>query len=181
MGFSTEDYLARFEAFVKNIRSDLQNESLPIYTFQLNRQIKPAVNEDIDRKYDRIREAQRLAGEKIPGVFVFPAIDGLSMSDFIHASRLSYATYAERLAAKVLFESHKEGIIFEPGFVFLYESSVSRVRLETAVCSTKSLISCAEEPTVIYELGIFSLSKKLLLCSTVCPFAQTGILTAVNL
>jgi hypothetical protein len=110
MGFSTEDYLARFEKFVKNIRSDLQNESLPIYTFQLNRMIKPAINEELDRKYDRIREAQRQAAEKIPGVFVFPAIDGLSMSDFIHASRLSYATYAERLAAKVLFEEYGKGL-----------------------------------------------------------------------
>ena len=110
MGFGTEDYLARFEAFVKNIRSDLQNESLPIYTFQLNRQIKPAPNEEIDRKYDRIREAQRLAAEKIPGVFVFPAIDGLSMSDFIHASRLSYTAYAERLAAKVLLEEYGKGL-----------------------------------------------------------------------
>lgn len=110
MGFGTEDYLARFEKFVKNIRSDLQNESLPIYTFQLNRMIKPAINEELDRKYDRIREAQRQAAEKIPGVFVFPAIDGLSMSDFIHASRLSYATYAERLAAKVLFEEYGKGL-----------------------------------------------------------------------
>ena len=110
MGFSTEDYLARFEAFVKNIRSDLENPSLPIYTFQLNRMIKPAPNGEIDRKYDRIREAQRLAGEKIPGVFVFPAIDGLSMSDFIHASRLSYTAYAERLAAKVLHEEYDKGL-----------------------------------------------------------------------
>ena len=110
MGFGTEDYLARFEKFVKNIRSDLQNESLTIYTFQLNRQIKPAPNEEIDRKYDRIREAQRLAAEKIPGVFVFPAIDGLSMSDFIHASRLSYTAYAERLAAKVLLEEYGKGL-----------------------------------------------------------------------
>ena len=110
MGFGTEDYLARFEKFVKNIRSDLQNESLSIYTFQLNRQIKPAPNEEIDRKYDRIREAQRLAAEKIPGVFVFPAIDGLSMSDFIHASRLSYTAYAERLAAKVLLEEYGKGL-----------------------------------------------------------------------
>ena len=110
MGCSTEDYLARFEKFVKNVRRDLQNEDFPIYTFQLNRQIKPADNEEIDRKYDRIREAQRQAAEKIPGVFVFPAIDGLSMSDFIHASRLSYTSYAERLAAKVLFEEYGKGL-----------------------------------------------------------------------
>ena len=109
-GFSTEEYLARFEEFVKNVRKDLQNETLPIYTFQLNRMIKPAPNAEIDRKYDRIREAQRQAAEKIPGVFVFPAIDGLSMSDFIHASRLSYTAYAERLAAKVLLEEYGKGL-----------------------------------------------------------------------
>ena len=72
--------------------------------------IKPAPNAEIDRKYDRSREAQRQAAEKIVGVFVFPAIDGLSMSDFIHASRLSYTAYAERLAAKVLLEEYGKGL-----------------------------------------------------------------------
>ncbi len=105
-----EEYLARFDDFVKNVRKDLQNDSIRFYTFQLNRQIFPSKNESADRRYNQIREAQRLAAEKIEGVFVLPAIDGLSMSDFIHASRLSYVSYAERLAAKVLYCEYKKGV-----------------------------------------------------------------------
>ncbi len=109
-GVSMEDYLARFSKFVQNVRNDLHNKEISFYTFQLNRQIKPEKNESLDRKYDQIREAQRQAAEKIPGVFVLPTIDGLSMSDFIHASRLSYVSYAERLAAKVLQKEYGKGL-----------------------------------------------------------------------
>ena len=109
-GCETERYLARFEKFVQNVRKDLQNDALNFYTFQLNRQIVTTESEDLDGRYETIREAQRLAAERISGVFVLPTIDGLSMSDFIHASRLSYTAYAERLAAKVLFCEYNKGL-----------------------------------------------------------------------
>ncbi len=107
---SVEHYLERFAKFVKNVRSDLQNEHLPVYTFQLNRQILAKKNEIASRGYDLIREAQRQAAKKISGVRVLPTIDGLSMSDFIHASRLSYVSYAERLALSVLANEYGRGL-----------------------------------------------------------------------
>ena len=107
---SVEHYLERFEKFVKNVRKDLQNEALPFYTFQLNRQILQEDDEKMNRGYDLIREAQRQAAKRISGVHVFSAIDGLSMSDFIHASRLSYASYAERLALSVLCNEYGKGL-----------------------------------------------------------------------
>ena len=107
---SVEHYLDRFTKFVKNVRNDLHNEALPVYTFQLNRQILQEKDEKRDRGYDRIREAQRQAASVLPGVYVLPAIDGLSMSDFIHASRLSYTSFAERLALSVLAREYGKGL-----------------------------------------------------------------------
>ena len=107
---SVEHYLERFAKFVKNVRNDLQNDALPIYTFQLNRQVIEGKNERNDRGFDLVREAQRQAAKRIPGVYVLPAIDGLSMSDFIHASRLSYTSYAERLALSVLANEYGKGL-----------------------------------------------------------------------
>lgn len=109
-GRGIEEYLARFKKLVENVRIDLQNEALPFYTFQLNRQILINENESCDRRYDQIREAQRRAAREIPGVSVFPTIDGLSMSDFIHASRTSLISYAERLAASVLHDIYGKGL-----------------------------------------------------------------------
>ena len=107
---SVEHYLERFAKFVENVRCDLQNEHLPVYTFQLNRQIIAEKDEKASLGYDRIREAQRQAAKRIKGVFVFPTADGLSMSDFIHASRLSYTAFAERLALAVLKREYGKGL-----------------------------------------------------------------------
>ena len=104
-GCGIDAYIERFSAFVKNIRKDLCDPDLPIYTFQLNRQIISRENEGLDQSYDRIREAQRRAAEQIPGVCVLPAIDGFAMSDFIHGSKTSNLAFGERLARTVL---HKE-------------------------------------------------------------------------
>jgi hypothetical protein len=109
-GRETDEYLERFGKFVQNLRRDLQNEDLPFYTFQLNRQITLQENVSLGHRYDLIREAQRRAGEALRGVTVFPTIDGLSMSDFIHASRISLVTYAERLAATVLKDIYGKGL-----------------------------------------------------------------------
>ncbi len=107
---SVEHYLERFAKFVQNVRKSLQNEHLPIYTFQLNRQILAEKDEKRDLGFDLIREAQRQAAKRISGVYVFPTIDGLSMSDFIHASRLSYVSFAERLALSVLANEYGKGL-----------------------------------------------------------------------
>ena len=61
-------------------------------------------------------------------------------------------------------KGHEESVIFKPGFVLLYESSVCGSSLEAAVCRAKCLISCTEEPAVINELGVLLLLEKLLLC-----------------
>ncbi len=109
-GRETDEYLERFGKFVQNLRRDLQNEQLPFYTFQLNRIIRPEENPKLARGYDQIREAQRRVGERISGVTVFPTVDGFSMSDFIHASRTSLASYAERLSAAVLHDIYGKGL-----------------------------------------------------------------------
>ncbi len=108
-GCGIDEYIERFSSFVKKIRQDLKNPDLPIYTFQLNRQIISRENEGLDQSYDRIREAQRRAAEKIPGVSVLPAIDGFAMSDFIHGSKMANLAFGERLSRTVLFKEYGIG------------------------------------------------------------------------
>ncbi len=108
-GYSTEEYLRRFATLVNTLRCDLCEPNLPFFTFQLNRQRRTDVNPSLDLRYDRIREAQRLAAHRIEGVFVLPAIDSLNMSDFIHNSRPSNAMLGERLARQALNKIYGRG------------------------------------------------------------------------
>lgn len=108
-GCGIDAYIERFSTFVKQLRQDLKNPDLPLYTFQLNRQIISRENEGLDQSYDRIREAQRRAAEQIPGVCVLPAIDGFSMSDFIHGSKMANLAFGERLARTVLYKEYGIG------------------------------------------------------------------------
>ena len=109
-GYSTEEYLRRFTEFVNTLRADLDEPDLPFFTFQLNRQRRTDINPSLDLRYDRIREAQRLAAHKIDGVYVLPAIDSLNMSDFIHNSRPSNVMLGERMARQALNKIYGRGM-----------------------------------------------------------------------
>lgn len=109
-GVGTEEYLSRFESLTGQFRCDFQSPDLPFFTFQLNRQIRKIPNERLDRSYDEIREAQRLAAHKIKNVYVLPTVDCTHMSDFIHLSSLSAFMLGERLASKVLDVMYGKGL-----------------------------------------------------------------------
>lgn len=96
-----EDYLKRFKKFTDFLRADLENEELPIFTFQLNRQKFKESDIESDFEYDCVREVQRRAAKEIKNVYVLPAIDALNMSDFIHGSKSSNIMLGERLALQV--------------------------------------------------------------------------------
>ena len=110
LGETEEGYICRFEKFVNSVRKDFEKSNLPIFTFQLNRQIIKATNENLDNGYDAIREAQRIAAKKIPNVYVLPAIDATIMSDFIHSSKASNMMLGERLASSVLYNIYGIGM-----------------------------------------------------------------------
>ncbi len=100
--WTTEQYLEAFASFVNHLRSDLQNPTLPVFTFQLNRYIIPQDEPSLAESYSAIREAQRRAALQIANVFVLPTVDGASLSDFIHGSAATNRVLGERLAAQVL-------------------------------------------------------------------------------
>ena len=103
--WSCEDettYLERFKKFVRAIREDLEDEALPIFTFQLNRQKIKEYEAENDIKYGFMRESQRRAAKEIKNLYVLPTVDATIMSDFIHCARASAIMLGERLAMQAL-------------------------------------------------------------------------------
>jgi sialate O-acetylesterase len=91
----SKSYFERFERFVSDVREDLRIPDLPFITVQL------ATSKNMDwageENWDRIRETQRLASERIPGVDLVAAAD-LPRVDEIHISTEGYRILGKRLA-----------------------------------------------------------------------------------
>lgn len=99
---SASTYPERFESLVRHTREALHSPALPFITVQLNRDMAPST-EQLDREWGMVREAQRQAPNRIPGVYVVPAVD-LSLYDFIHNSSESNLVVGERCAKATLTE-----------------------------------------------------------------------------
>jgi len=95
-----ETYLERFGQAVDAWRRALGDETLPVLTVQLNRHYAPTTPE-MDRAWSIVREAQRQAARRIPGVYVIPTCD-LPLSDLIHTSPGGNMLLAARLAQAAL-------------------------------------------------------------------------------
>ena len=101
-------YEENFSEFVTNIRRDFQDDSLPIYTFQLNAHLDCRSDwEEHDLHWDTIREVQRKQADKHRELYVIPTID-IPMSDGIHNSRCGNVILGERLANYVLKNTYKK-------------------------------------------------------------------------
>ncbi len=98
-GHETGDYLERFTRMVANIRREM-GEEIPVLTFQLNRLTNPG-GEEMDREWGLVREAQRQAALRIPGVMVVPTTDS-GLSDEIHNSSAANVVLGERMAISAL-------------------------------------------------------------------------------
>lgn len=103
-----ETYLERFATFVRRLREDLGAESLPVLTVQLNRLIGWEVSDALDRCWGLVREAQRWAAERIPGVYVVPSLD-CRVTDNIHNGPDGNRTIGERLAQVALAAVYGQG------------------------------------------------------------------------
>lgn len=90
-----KSYLERFERFVADLRRDLRNPDLPFITVQLG----SAEEHDWagEENWDAVREAQRLASEKIPHVEVIAAAD-LPRNDEVHISTAGQRVLGSRFA-----------------------------------------------------------------------------------
>jgi len=96
-----QTYLDRFGMFVRQLRDDLGSETLPVITVQLNRLIGWEYSEALDRCWGQVREAQRQAAKRIPGVAVVPSVD-CRVGDNIHNGPAANATIGDRLATAAL-------------------------------------------------------------------------------
>jgi len=85
-------YFECFERLVNETRKELGYE-VPFFTFQINRQ----TNSPYDECWGMVREAQRQAAHKIPGVYVLPTIN-CNLCDHIHNDAHSSIMLGEKLA-----------------------------------------------------------------------------------
>lgn len=93
-------YLERFERTVRLWREKMGN--VPVVTVQLSRwtnenPTSQTARPEADVEWGILREAQRQAARRIPGVYVVPAID-LANTDGIHNSSGSNVILGERMA-----------------------------------------------------------------------------------
>jgi len=86
------NYYENFRHLVFTTREALGYE-IPFFTFQLNRQIGGLH----DECWGMVREAQRMASHKIPGVYILPTMD-CRLSDGIHNSAHANIQLGERMA-----------------------------------------------------------------------------------
>lgn len=93
-------YSERMTAFVRALRRDLGRE-LPFYLVQLGRYALREPEATSDESWTRVREAQRLLPDSVPGVHVVPAID-LELEDSIHVGTRGLRRLGRRLASVAL-------------------------------------------------------------------------------
>ncbi|MFW6119964.1 MAG: sialate O-acetylesterase [Petrotogales bacterium] len=97
-----ENYLERFKEFVKALRKDLGNDKLPFFTVQLNRFVAEMEPWGMDDEcWAIVRNAQRIAVNEIPDVYIIPSID-VPLSDNIHNSSYGNMIIGDRLARMVI-------------------------------------------------------------------------------
>jgi sialate O-acetylesterase len=97
-GEAADAFRGRMRRLVASMRADLGREDLPFYCVQLGRFFEP---EGDTAGWNKVREAQRLLPEDVPGTDVVTAAD-LSLDDHIHVSTEGHARLGRRLAAVAL-------------------------------------------------------------------------------
>lgn len=96
------DYKERFLNFVSEVRSRLSLHELPFITVQINRCMNPS-NEELDRQWGMVREAQVAAADCDENIHIIPSTD-VSLYDFIHNSAEGNLVIGERAARCALSE-----------------------------------------------------------------------------
>lgn len=96
-----DTYYERFGAFLRRLREDLGDGSLPVLTVQLNRLIGWETSDALDRCWGQVREAQRQAALSMTDVGIAPSID-CRVGDNIHNGPAANKTIGKRLAELAL-------------------------------------------------------------------------------
>jgi hypothetical protein len=109
-----DSYYERFEHMAESLRRDMGNSQLPIYTVQINKVLSDAGGMDDGAYWDIVREAQRRAARRIPGVYVVPSLD-LALCDHIHNSSAANIALGERMARQILHTLYGQEAFGLPG------------------------------------------------------------------
>lgn len=105
---TAEAYLYTFTKVVEYTRKALNDPELPWFTVQLNHQMSTGnLPEGHDRAWGMLREQQRKAALRIPGVYVTPCTD-CTLSDGIHNKAAANMMLGQRMARMIL--KYKYGI-----------------------------------------------------------------------
>lgn len=98
-------YEEKLLGFIDAARRDLEKPDLPILIVQIGRLITH--NPEMARNWEAIREIQRQAVKKRPGLYLTTGID-LELDDVAHYSTASYQILGKRLAEVALTHVYKE-------------------------------------------------------------------------
>ena len=105
----SKTYLERFTDFITDLRQALKSPSFPVITAQLNRYVGVPYGDACHAGWEAIREAQRQAARKMPGVYAIATLD-LGLSDGIHNSSAGNLVIGERMADVALGALHGRGV-----------------------------------------------------------------------
>ncbi|MCQ2462351.1 MAG: sialate O-acetylesterase [Clostridia bacterium] len=122
---NAEAYLDKFTETVSLWREKFGY--FPIATCQINRHAWK--EEDREKMWGIVREAQRQAAKKIPDVYVIPTID-MYTSDGIHNASGACIVIGERLAAAMLKGHYRMGGYFAPDIKKITKTGSRTVLLE---------------------------------------------------
>lgn len=98
-------YGKHFEDMVNRWKKDANNEKLVFLTCQLNKYLAP-VSAEVDCNWGIVREAQRVAADKINNCYVVPTSD-MPLSDGIHNSAAANILLGERVARVALWQVYQ--------------------------------------------------------------------------
>jgi hypothetical protein len=105
-------YEKRFVQAVQAWRKALNQRDLAVITVQLSR-VHAIADDDMNRGWSQVREAQRQAPKKLTDVTVVPTLD-LSLSDHIHISPAGNMTLGQRVAWAALGGVYKKDFNYLP-------------------------------------------------------------------
>lgn len=121
---TAKTYLSRFTRMIELWRNELGD--IPVVTAQLNRFIYNS--EERNRNWGYVREAQRLAANMIPHVYVVSTTD-LGTSDPIHNMSGSNVILGERLANALLAGEYGQATALAPDVEQVVKINDKQVRL----------------------------------------------------
>ena len=107
-----DKYFGYLSSLIGHLREDYHDPALPILLLQLNRHIDGQESPEMHRGWGEVREAQRQAARRIPGVYLTTAFDS-AMSDGIHNAAATNAALGDRVGRLALGHIYGRGADYD--------------------------------------------------------------------